>query len=147
MANLVRFSPSTELRRMQREFDRLFEDFFPLRLGNGELDASTWTPRADLTETEDAYVIQLDAPGLQKEDLTVNYEDDVLTVSGERKWSKDSKDQNVVRRERSYGSFYRTFRLPKAVNSDKISASYDAGVLTVRVPKAEESKPRRIKIA
>ncbi len=145
MTSLVRFSPSTDIRRMQREIDRLFEEILPLRL-DGENEVVSWTPRVDLTETDDSYIIHVDAPGMKKGDFRVNWEDDTLTISGERKWEKESEDQNVVRMERTFGHFYRSFNLPKAVVSDKISATYKDGVLTVRVPKAEQTKPRRIEI-
>ncbi len=147
MTNLVRFSPSNELRRMQREIDRLFEDFMPARgAGNGDQETAVWAPRVDLTETDDAYAVHVDAPGMKKDDFNINWQDNTLTVSGERKWEAKDDRENFVRVERSYGHFFRSFRLPKAVNGDDISASYDAGVLTIRVPKTEESRPRRIEI-
>lgn len=146
MTSLVRFSPSTELRRMQREFDRVFEDFFPSRTGNGDQESAVWTPRVDLTESDGAYVLHVDAPGMSKDDFNINWQDDTLSVSGERKWSDEKEGENFVRVERSYGHFFRSFRLPKAVNGEGISASYEAGVLTINVPKTEESRPRRIEI-
>lgn len=147
MTNLVRFSPSNELRRMQREIDRLFDDFMPTRgTGNAEGETAVWTPRVDLTESDDSYVVHVDAPGMKKDDFNINWQDDTLSISGERKWEADEKQESFVRVERSYGHFFRSFRLPKAIDGDQIGASYDAGVLTIRVPKAEESRPRRIEI-
>lgn len=146
MTSLVRFSPSNELRRMQREIDRLFEDFNPVRTGNGESETTSWAPRVDVTETEDSYVVHVDAPGMKKDDFHINWQDGTLAVSGERKWSKETENENLVRMERSFGHFFRSFRMPKDVLSDDINASYADGVLTIRVPKAEESKPRRIEI-
>lgn len=146
MTSLVRFSPSNELRRMQREIDRLFDDFVPTRSGNGESETASWAPRVDVTETEDSYMVHVDAPGMKKDDFNINWQDNTLTVSGERKWSKESEEENLVRMERTFGHFFRSFRLPKDVLIENIKANYADGVLTIHVPKAEESKPRRIEI-
>jgi HSP20 family protein len=145
MTNLARFSPSSEMRGLQREIDRLFDQFFPTRSA-GEADSTVWAPRTDLIESEDAYIIHLDVPGMAKDELDVNYQDGMLTIAGERKKEQRNENDNVVRIERALGRFYRSFGLPRAVNAAGISASYTDGVLTVRVPKAEESKPRRIKV-
>ncbi len=146
MTSLVRFSPSNELRRMQREIDRLFDDYMPTRSTNGDSETTTWAPRVDVTETEDSYVVHVDAPGMKKDDFHINWQDNTLTVSGERKWSKETEEENLVRMERSFGHFFRSFRMPKDVLIEDIGANYADGVLTIRVPKAEESKPRRIEI-
>lgn len=148
MTNLIRFTPGTELRRMQREFDRLFESFFPtLSDSNGNGETAVWSPRVDLAETEDAYLIRLDVPGMKKEDFDVSYQQGVLSISGERKVEEHEEKANFVRLERSFGRFYRSFTLPKEVKDTKIRATYDAGVLTIHVPKAEASRPRRIEIS
>jgi HSP20 family protein len=133
---------------MQREIDRLFDDFVPTRPnGNSDAEAGVWTPRTDVAETEDSYVLHVDAPGLKREDFNINWQEGTLTVSGERKWEERSERENVVRMERAFGHFFRSFQLPKSVNGDMISAAYQDGVLTINIPKAEESKPRRIEIA
>jgi HSP20 family protein len=133
---------------MQREIDRLFDDFVPTRSNaNGDTETGVWTPRTDVAETEDSYVLHVDAPGLKREDFNINWQEGTLTVSGERKWEERSERENVVRMERAFGHFFRSFQLPKSVNGDMISAVYQDGVLTVNIPKAEESKPRRIEIA
>ena len=146
MTNLVRLSPTSDMRRMQREIDHLFESFFPSRTTESNGDSAVWTPRVDLAENEDAYLIYLDVPGMQKEDITLNYQDGQLTVSGERSFTEREEDTAFVRVERMAGSFYRSFTLPKRVVSEDIEATYKDGVLTVTVPKAEESKPRRISV-
>lgn len=146
MTSLVRFSPTSELRRMQREIDRLFDDVFPTRAENGEGSAAVWAPRADVSETEEAYVLHIDAPGLKKDDFNISWQDGILTVSGDRKWEEKEERENFVRIERSFGHFFRSFTLPNTIKSEEISGSYNEGVLTIRVPKAEESKPRRIEI-
>ena len=146
MTNLVRYSPNQELRQMQREIDRLFNGLFSTHNGNGDTQTALWTPRVDLAESEDAYLFYLDVPGMAKEELNISYQDGTLTVSGERRPKEWDETLNVVRMERATGPFYRFFSLPKAVVDKKIEAHYEDGVLTIHVPKAEESKPRRIKI-
>ncbi|GIV57303.1 MAG: heat-shock protein [Rhodothermaceae bacterium] len=148
MTKLVRFSPTDDLRMLQREFDRLFDSFFaPARSGQeGSPEAPVWAPRVDLAETEDAYLIHMDVPGMSKDDLNINFHDGTLTVSGERKFETKDEDRNYVRVERQFGHFYRSFTLPKAVDESKIEAKYKDGVLEIRVPKADEVKPRRIEV-
>jgi HSP20 family protein len=148
MTSLIRFSPTTEMRRLQREIDRLFEGAWSTQGNeNRETDTTVWTPRVDLSETEDAYVIHLDVPGMAKDELEISYQDHTLSVSGERTVAAGDENRNFVRIERSFGRFYRAFTLPKAVDDTKIKANYTDGVLVIHVPKAEESKPRRIKVS
>ncbi len=145
MTSLIRFSPPTEIRHLQREIDRLFDNFFPVRnTENG--DNLAWSPRVDLSETDDAYVVHADVPGLKKDEIEINFQDGTLSVSGERRFEEKEEGQRFVRVERSYGRFYRAFTLPLTVNPEGITAHFEDGVLTVSVPKAEESKPRRIEI-
>lgn len=146
MTNLIRFSPVSDLRGMQREIDRMFDGFFPVRSGNGDTQPTAWAPRVDVVDNDDAYVVHADLPGVLKDDLKINYQDGVLSISGERKLENKESDENYVRVERSYGRFDRSFKLPQSVDVAKIEAKYNDGVLTVTVPKAEESKPREISI-
>ena len=148
MTSLIRFTPRHDMRQLQREFDRLFEGFFPSRTTNNDeaLDSAVWAPRADLTETEDAYFIHLDLPGLQKDDVEINIHDGTLSISGERRHEETEKDRTFVRVERSYGRFYRAFSLPQTINVQSIEATFEDGVLSIHVPKTEELKPRRIDI-
>lgn len=147
MTSLVRFSPTTEIRRMQREIDRLFDDLMPTGNHNADdQETAVWTPRVDLLERDDAYVVHVDAPGMTKDAISINWQDGTLTLSGERTWKNENEKETFVRVERSYGHFFRSFRLPKAVDGNNITASYDAGVLTISIPKTEESRPRRIEV-
>ncbi len=148
MANLIRFSPGHDLRRMQNEIDRLFHDFFPAsNEKQAEEKTSMWTPRVDLSETEDAYILKLDVPGIDKKDLTINFKDGTLTVSGERKADTREEGKNFVRIERQFGHFFRSFNIPAAVKADKIAASYTNGELEIKVPKTEEVKPISVKVS
>lgn len=144
MTSLIRFSPTTEVRSLQREIDRMFDSLLPR--GNGDAEQAVWAPRVDLAETDHAYLIQLDVPGMKKEELEVSFQDGSLTICGERKQRATEEDTSIVRVERRFGRFYRSFDLPKAVDSTKIEASYEDGVLAIEVPKAEESKPRTVQI-
>ena len=136
------------LNDLQREIDRVFGRFFPSRKGDGESQSrqAVWAPRTDLVETEDGYRLHLDVPGLSKEDLNINYKDNQLTVSGERTSDRTDEDEEYVRVERSFGQFYRAFTLPRTVNAEDITASYENGVLTIRVPKTEKEQSRQIEI-
>jgi HSP20 family protein len=145
MTSLIRFNPSADFRRMQREIDRVFENFLPMREENGS-EATVWAPRVDLIENENDYVIHADLPGVTREDLKISFQDGTLIVSGERKMETTEGKGDFVRVERSFGHFYRSFALPQMVNVDAIKATFENGVLTVRAPKAEETKPRQINI-
>ena len=144
MTSLIRFSPTTEVRSLQREIDRMFDSFLPK--SNGDSEQAVWTPRVDLAESENAYLVHLDVPGMKKEDLEVNFQDGSVTVSGTRNEQEIDEDANFVRVERRFGRFYRSFDLPKTVDSSKIEAKYEDGVLAIRIPKAEESKPKTVTI-
>ncbi len=146
MTSLIRFSPGHETRRMQREFDRLFDNFFPVHPSNGNGESAVWAPRTDLSETEDAYLIHLDLPGLAKEDVEISFHDGTLSISGERRQEETEEDRTFVRVERSYGRFYRAFTLPKTADTEGIEATFSDDVLNIRVSKIEEAKPRRIDI-
>lgn len=104
------------------------------------------TPACDLSETKEGYLLTFDLPGLKREDISIDVTERRLVVAGERKWEGEQNDANYFRRERSYGKFSRTFELPDGTNLDAVEASYENGVLTVAIPKAEESKVRKIQI-
>lgn len=148
MTKIVRFSPRADLNLMQREFDRMFGNFFPnLGLSDTPDQTASWAPRIDVVETEDAFLFEFDIPGVEKDDIHVNLHDGVLTVSGEKQSRELSENDDVVRVERFTGHFYRSFSIPTALDDKKIEANYANGVLSLRLPKAEESKPRKIKIS
>ena len=148
MTSLIRFTPRHDMRRLQCEFDHLFESFFPTRPAGGDeaLESAVWAPRTDLSETENAYFIYLDLPGLKKGEVEINVHDGTLSVSGERRQEEAEEGRTFVRVERAYGRFYRSFSLPQTIDAASIEATFEDGVLTIEVPKAEELKPRRIDI-
>lgn len=134
------------LNSLQREIDRVFDAFFPSDGDGNETSQAVWAPRTDLVEGSDAYRIQLDLPGVRRDDVTINYQDNQLTISGERRDERTSETDERVRVERAFGHFYRAFTLPRTVDPEGIEAAHENGVLTVRIPKTDESRPRQIDI-
>src|SRR5215831_13766234 len=115
--------------------------------GKEQLAAGTFVPAVDVYEDEHNLVLKMEIPGVSEEDLKVSLENNTLTVSGERKFEKEEKEENFHRIERRYGSFTRTFRLPSTVDAEKVEAGYDKGVLKITLAKRAEAKPKTIKIA
>jgi HSP20 family protein len=134
---LAKWDPFRDLKGVEDEFDRLMGRAF---------SRSTWVPALDVRETEDRYELSLDLPGLEAKDVSVNYEDGMLTVSGKRELSSEGSGETWHRIERSFGTFARSVRLPRAADGDKIEATFDKGVLAVSVPKIEAAKPRTIEV-
>jgi HSP20 family protein len=124
------------------EFNRLFDTLFQPVNTNSQ----RWAPPMDLVEAEDHFLLKADLPGLGDEDVTIEVQDGTLTISGERKSEHETREKGWYRLERSFGRFSRSLTLPEGVDADKIEASFDKGVLEVRIPKPEERKPRRISI-
>ncbi len=145
---LVRLAPWSQVASLQGDMARLMNQFFgtttPVNGGQG--DAATWLPPVDVTETENDIVLAFDLPGLRQEDISVELDDNVLTVSGQRERKSEESKDNFYRYERRFGAFSRSVSLPAGVVENDIQASYDNGVLEVRVPKPEEQKPKRIQI-
>jgi HSP20 family protein len=136
MTLLMRPEPFTQ------EFDRLLGSLFETR----GRQAQRWVPAMDLVEADDHFVLKADLPGLAEDDVAIEVQDNVLTISGSREAEHERKEQGWYRLERSYGSFSRSLTLPDGVDADKVEANFDRGVLEVTIPKPEERKPRRISI-
>src|SRR5215468_680210 len=128
-----------------RELANLFENFAD-GTGKDQLMAGTFVPPVDVYEDEHNLVLKLEIPGINEEDLKVSLENNTLTVTGERKFEKEEKEENFHRIERRYGSFTRTFRLPSTVDPEKVEAGYDMGILKLTLAKRPEAKPKEIKI-
>ena len=144
---IVRWTPSRELSTVQDRMNKLFEDVIrsPYRPDEG-FAVSAWTPAVDIYETDKEIVLKAELPEMPEKDIEIKVEDNNLIVSGERRKEKEVKEEHYHRIERSYGSFYRSFALPHAVDRENIKASYKDGVLKVILPKKEEAKPKQIKI-
>ncbi|HSK15600.1 MAG TPA: Hsp20/alpha crystallin family protein [Gaiellaceae bacterium] len=141
----VRWEPFRELAALQNEMSRWMGQMGgAVAPGNGQ--SSTWLPAVDAWETEDELVLSFDLPGIPEDRITVELDDGVLTVSGERERSGEHSNDRFYRFERRFGTFSRSVTLPAGVQEDAIEARYENGVLEVRVPKPEEQKPKRIEI-
>jgi HSP20 family protein len=143
---IVRWEPLRELNSLQGEMNRLFNTVFdqpPAASGNV---LRRWMPAMDLVETGDHFVLRADLPGMSEEDVSIEFEDGTLTVSGERKSEHEEEKEGFHRVERSFGAFSRSLTLPQGVDADAVTASFDRGVLEIRIPKPEQRKPRRIEI-
>jgi HSP20 family protein len=141
---IMRWRPGAGLAGIQNRMNWLFDDFLgqaPVKQGE-----CRWCPAADISEDQDNIYVDVEIPGMKKEDIKVSLEHDVLSLRGEKKQEKDIKDENYHRWERNYGSFARSFELPASVQADKIKASYKNGVVHIQLPKAEEAKPKEIPI-
>jgi len=124
--------------------NRLFDGFFGTRGINGA--PRRWIPAMDLVEEEDEFVLRADLPGLSEDDVEIEIKDSVLTISGERKAKETREGEGYYRVERAFGNFSRSLSLPEGVAAEQVTASFDNGVLEVRVPKPEERKPQRVQI-
>ena len=147
---LVRWEPVRELSSIQSEMNRLFNTFFDTSTsagGTGNGGARRWIPAMDLVETDEHFVLRADLPGLAEDDVSIELQDGVLTISGERRAEHETSKEGYYRLERASGSFSRSLTLPDGVNADAIAATFDRGVLEVRIPKPEQRKPRRVQIA
>ena len=142
MTTLVRFDPLREVAALHTELSRLMNGLFD---GNPR-QTQAWVPTLDVWETEDALVYAFDLPGLSKDKIAIEVEDGALTVSATREREQKVGGDGFQRFERRYGSFSRTVGLPQGVSEDEIKASYEHGVLEIRVPKPEQPKPKRIEI-
>ena len=143
---IVRWEPLREFGTLQNEMNRLFNTVFDAPAPGNGATLRRWMPAMDLVETDDHFVLHADLPGLSEDDISIEFEDGALTVSGERKAEHETKSEGYYRVERAFGTFSRTVTLPKGINADAVSASFDRGVLDVRIPKPEERKPLRIEI-
>jgi HSP20 family protein len=146
---LIRWEPVRELNTIQSEMNRLFNTFFdsPTASGNGGFGTRRWLPPMDLVEVDNEYVLRADLPGLSEEDVNIEVQDSVLTVSGERKFEHEDRKEGFYRVERASGSFSRSLTLPQGIETDAIKANFDKGVLEIRIPKPEERKPHKVAIA
>jgi len=147
MMNLVRWNPLGEMTTMQNRINRMFNaPYWPAGRMDDKTGMGMWNPAVDLYEKDDHFVIKAELPGVNKKDIAIDLKDRVLTLSGERSYENEVKEENYYRRERSYGKFQRVFTLPADVDSDKIKADFNDGLLQIEVPKPEEQKPKKVTI-
>jgi len=147
MMNLVRWNPWSEMSILQNRLNSFFyEPFFRSGREDDQFSMGSWYPAVDMFENDDKIVIKAELPGVDKKDISVDVKDRVLTLSGERNYDHEVKEENYYRRERACGKFKRAFNLPADVDPDKIKADFKDGVLKVELPKPEAQKPKRITV-
>ncbi|MCX8126181.1 MAG: Hsp20/alpha crystallin family protein [Dehalococcoidia bacterium] len=146
MADLIRWEPFREMMSLRDAIDRLFEDSFvrPSRLLWPELGRAD-VP-IDMYQTANEVVVKASVPGLKPDEVNISITGDTLTIKGERKEEKETREQDYFFRERRYGAFSRSVTIPVPVKTDKAEATFENGVLTITLPKAEEVKPKQIKV-
>jgi HSP20 family protein len=144
MTVLTRWDPFRELNVLQDRMNRLFQDYAPR--GEQELTAGNFVPPVDIYEDEQGISVKAELPGVDPKDVDVRVENNTLTIKGERKFEKEEKEENFHRIERRYGSFVRSFTLPNTVDTDTVKADFDNGVLSIRLSKRAEAKPKQIKV-
>jgi HSP20 family protein len=133
------------LDQMRTEMDGMFQRFFgPPAEGKSNGESNVWAPRLDISETDKAFVVKADLPGVDPKDVEINIRDGVLTVQGEKKEQKEEKHKNYHRIERFFGEFYRSIPLPTGVDEANVQATSAKGVLTLTIPKKPEAQPKKI---
>jgi HSP20 family protein len=140
---IVRWTPNRHWMSLQEEMNRLFDDFSG---PSQTADETVWAPRVDISETKDDIIVKAELPGVSPESINVDIVNNTLTVQGEKTKDDTVEGENFYRVERIYGKFMRSFSLPQRVKADEVKARYKDGILFVTIPKAEEAKPREIKV-
>lgn len=141
--NIVRYDPFGELRTLQNEMNRLFTG---ATQGREDIINGEWLPKVDVFENKDNLVLEAELPGMKRHDFELSFENNVLTLKGERKFEKKEEGDNYHRIERGYGAFARSFTLPQTVTAEGANAEFENGVLRVTLPKREETKARKIEV-
>ena len=144
---VIRWDPFRDMNVLQDRMNRLFEDAGRGWRGSEPSATTAWSPAVDIFETEGEIVVKAELPGMERKDITLSLEKNVLTLKGERRFDKETKEENYHRVERAYGGFSRSFSIPATVDDEKIRADYKDGVLKIILPKKEQLKPKQIQIA
>jgi HSP20 family protein len=145
---MSRWSPFKEIEEMEKRLSNLLGRSPATSSGDKKeaITVTEWSPLVDISEDEKEYLIKAEIPEMKKEDIKLNVHEDVLTITGERKYEKEEKTKKYHRVERSYGSFMRSFTLPEDADGSKIAAEYKDGLLKVHLPKSEKAKPKAIEV-
>jgi len=147
MAIVRWLDPFRDLTSIQERMNQIFEDALSRSRGRDEgLRTGMWTPAVDIYEKNDSVVVKAEIPGVEKDQISVEVKDGILTLRGERKFERDVKEESYHRIERSYGTFMRSFSLPVSVDQEKVKATFRDGVLEVELPKKEQAKPKQVKV-
>jgi HSP20 family protein len=151
MATMMRWDPFQDLRSAQEELAQMSPMLAQAlglhgQQGSGRAATTAWAPALDISERKDAYLVAVELPGVEADDLQITLEDGLLTIQGERHFAQDSSEQQFHRVERRYGAFRRSITLPAQVLAEQIEATVDNGVLQIVVPKMEQATPKRIRV-
>lgn len=146
MTVLTRWDPFRDMSALQDRLNRVFREQLQTLGERDALNTGSFVPPVDIYEDEHALQLRMEIPGIDEQDLNIQVENNILSVSGERKLEREVKEENFHRVERRYGSFTRSFALPNTVNTEDVKAEYDKGVLTLKIGKRAEAKPKQIKI-
>ncbi len=145
--SIIKYDPFRELRGLQDEMNRIFNSNYPTRFTQEEMASGGWAPSVDIYESEGEIVLEAELPGMNREDFEVSIENNVITLKGERRFEKNEESENYHRVERAYGSFTRSFSLPRTVSAENTKADFNNGILRVSLPKKEEAKARKIEVS
>jgi len=143
---ITRWDPFRELNVLQDRMNRLFDDAGRGWRADEPASTTTWSPAVDIFETENEIIVKAELPGVDRKDIALHLENNVLTLKGDRKFEKETKEENYHRIERAYGAFSRAFSIPATVDEEKIRADYHDGILKIALPKKEAVRPKQIKI-
>jgi HSP20 family protein len=147
MMELVRWNPLKEMSLLHNHFSRFFSDpFIPAEMAGDEGSRNVWHPAVDIFEKDGKMVIKAELPGMDKKDISLDIQNGVLTLRGERRYDNEVKEENFYRKEMSHGTFVRSFTLPADVEAERITAEFKDGILTVEVPAPETRKPKQITV-
>jgi len=144
--SLVRWDPFGNMATLQDRINRLFDDAFPRTDGDEDLSSRAWHPLVDIYETDQGVAIQVDLPGVHKEDVSVEVKENVLTIRGERKSDQTAADDSYYRMERPFGPFQRSFATQTMISPGDIKATFKNGVLKIEIPKPQEIKPKQVSV-
>lgn len=147
MTNIVRFDPFEDFTRLQREVNRLFEDNSRANRAAEPASTRAWAPMVDILEDQNEILVRAELPGIKQDDIDIELKGDTLTLRGERRFDDTQRKENYVRMERTYGQFQRAFTIGVPVKSEAVTADFREGILEIRIPKSEETKPKKVKVS
>lgn len=139
--------PVNNLFNLHNQMGRVFGDLFSSKDGENSEESNSWMPTVDITETDSGFEIHAELPGVAQDDVQVSVTDNLLTIKGEKQQKEETENKNFHRVERRYGTFQRSFTLPRHVDTANIKADYNDGILSLTIPKAEAAKPKEIQIS
>ncbi len=143
---IIRWDPFKDMMTLRDKMNRLFEEAVTHKGEEKDLISSSWAPAVDIYEKDNELILTAEVPGINEKDIEISLEDNTLSIKGERKFEKETKEENFHRIERSYGSFFRSFSLPANIDQEKIQAEHENGILRITMPKKAELKPKLIKV-